>query len=224
MLSSGKIFVISAPSGTGKTTLNRRLVDENDSVEIAVSLTTRPIRVGEVDGRDYKFVSAEKFKFHQANGEMLETANVFGFSYGTRESEIERIVGSGNTALLEIDVQGWLKAKTKIPNAKAIFILPPALEDLWKRLEERSTDSIEARWRRLRDARREIEQTQSYDYFIINDNLQHAFKELKEIVVSNLPGQIGTKEGNLLCKKLLDEMDNADWFKQLVNRLSKENG
>jgi guanylate kinase len=202
------IFAVSAPSGTGKTTLNGRLHNQHPDVEISVSLTTRPRRTGEVDGMHYHFVDRIEFQRHIDAGKMLEWAEVFGNLYGTSHSEIERITGRGHRVILEIDVQGWKTIKPKLPGAVSIFILPPSMEDLWKRLENRGTDSPAVRWKRFKTARDEIAAGRIYDYFIVNDELERAYSELESIIVRNEPGRITGSDGARLCDQLLDEFEH----------------
>jgi len=217
------VFVISAPSGTGKTTLNRRLEREHrDRVELTVSLTTRAKRPNERDGVDYHFVTPDEFRRHAESGEMLETARVFENDYGTSRFEIDRIKRAGRAPLLEIDVQGWMRIKPKLTGATAIFILPPNLSILWQRLERRGTDSEAVRWRRLRQARTEIESGANYDFFIVNDDLDNAYRELKSIVIEQNPGHIRKDQGALLCRALLDEFDRAPWIADLRQTLGDD--
>ena len=206
---------MSAPSGAGKTTLNRRLVAEHPEVIIATSHTTRPIRAGETDGKDYYFIDEKKFRQMVADNEMLEWAVVHDKLYGTSKSEMDRIEGNGYFALLEIDVQGWIQARPKLRKSTAIFILPPSLESLWQRLEGRGTDSAMQRWTRLLNAKEEIEKADHYDRFIVNDDLEHAYTLLKDIIVEGKDSGFGPKEGHALCAKLLDEFEHSTWLKDL---------
>jgi guanylate kinase len=214
------VYVVSAPSGAGKTTLNSRLVREHSDIEISISLTTRPVRPGEVNGQDYHFVTREEFQSRVSAGDMLEWAEVFGNLYGTTLSEIERIGKAGHKAILEIDVQGWQKARRKLRSATSIFILPPTLETLWKRLEMRGTDSLDVRWRRLVAARDEIASGRNYDWFIINDQFDRAYHELEDIVWRDQPGLMDGTQGHVLCRKLLDEFERSDWLKDLRSKFA----
>jgi len=217
---NANVFVISAPSGAGKTTLNGRLVSKHRDVEISVSLTTRPIRTGETNGQDYHFVTREEFRRRVDAGDMLEWAEVFGNLYGTTLSELERIGKAGHKAILEIDVQGWQKARRKLRNATSVFILPPTLETLWKRLESRGTDSLEVRWRRLVAARDEIAAGRNYDWFIVNNNIDRAFAELEDIVAFARPGLVDGTQGHVLCRKLLEEFDRSEWLRGLRDQFA----
>lgn len=214
-----KLFVVSAPSGTGKTTLNNRLMKEFPSIEIAVSHTTRPIREGEIDGRSYHFVDKETFRTMAKSGQMLEWAEVFGNLYGTSKQELERIFAKGNDVLLEIDVQGCRSILRERPDAITVFILPPAIEALWKRLELRGTDKLSDRWRRLLTAKQEIEACHIYTHFIVNDNVERAYSELKSIVIDGESSSLSHDRGIEYCKKLLDEFRTSDLLQDLKKQL-----
>lgn len=213
---AAKIFVISAPSGTGKTTLNNRLVAEHPQlVEISISQTTRPIRTNEKNGVDYHFTSVPEFEERVRSGKMLEWANVFGNLYGTSLSEVERISQAKKKVILEIDVQGWQQAKPKLPDAVAIFIIPPSINTLWERLTARGTDALDIRWRRLKTAHDEIAAGQIYDYFIVNDDLESAYRELRSIVINDQKGKIARDSGKKLCATLLREFEESSLMKDL---------
>lgn len=216
---SPPIFVVSAPSGTGKTTLNRRLVQEHPEVEISVSLTTRAPRPMEQHGVDYYFVQTPEFESRIHMGEMLETALVHGNYYGTSLIELGKIIQRQHIPLLEIDVQGWQQAHVKLPQAVSVFIIPPSMRDLWQRLEGRGTDSLQVRLKRMQNARTEIGSAASYDYFIVNDDLERAYEELRNIIVFGQPGKIGCEEGVTRCQKLVDEFDAAEWLKALYSQI-----
>ncbi len=215
-----RVYVVSAPSGTGKTTLNRRLVQDHEAVQMSVSYTARAKRKGEIDGVHYHYVTPDEFKARIENGEMLEYAEVFGNYYGTSLAEIHRIQALGKTPLLEIDVQGWSWAKKRLTNAVSIYILPPSIEALWKRLEKRGTEAREVRWRRLKTARTEIELGGIYDYFIINAAVDKAYEELQDIVIKGKNGAVGNAEGRRLCASLLKEFDDAPWLKKLSQQFA----
>ena len=220
-LQNASVFVVSAPSGTGKTTLNRRLIAEHDQiVSMSVSYTTRQPRGAEVNGVDYHFVDVERFRELIKQHQMLEYAEVFGTLYGTAVAEVERIHKAGQTALLEIDVQGWRQAREKLAGSQSIFILPPTVEALWKRLEGRGTEPKDVRWRRLMTARNEISCGNLYDYFIINRDLEAAYRELEDIVIHGKRGVIGNAEGASLCQQLLTEFDKAPWIQQVSRELA----
>ncbi len=216
-----KTFVISAPSGTGKTTLNRRLVEEHPDVEISISHTTRARREKEIEGVHYYYVNEAKFQDIINQNRFLEWANVHGNLYGTTINEIHRIKNLGKSPLLEIDVQGWQKVRTKLSNSVAVFILPPSLAELWQRLELRGSDAISTRWLRFKNAFEEIEKADHYDYFIVNDDLEKAYAELESIVILGRKGSNGPSEGQMLCDQLKNEFKNADWIQQLNMRMKK---
>ena len=220
-MSNNDIFVVSAPSGTGKTTLNQRLVTSHKTaVEISISLTTRGRRNNEVNGVDYHYLTAGEFQKHVDAGEMLEWANVFGNLYGTSTEEISRIRKAGRKVILEIDVQGWNKAKPRLPGAVSVFIIPPSVDSLWKRLETRGTDKLDVRWRRLQTSRTEIAAGLNYDYFIVNDDLDKAYQELESIIIRSNPGKIARPAGIALCNKLLREFDTSDLLKDLKGKFA----
>ncbi|MFK7823439.1 MAG: guanylate kinase [Oligoflexales bacterium] len=211
------VLVITAPSGTGKTTLNRRLVRELSSLEISVSLTTRPSRKNEVHGDHYWFVTKQEFQDKISSGKMLEWAEVFGNLYGTSMDEVHRIQSEGKRPVLEIDVQGWEKAKDKLPQATSTFIMPPSMRALWERLKKRGTDSLEVRLRRINTAREELDHGKHYQYFVINDDLDSAYLELKQIVLGQKPS-LDRLNGLAHCEKLLNECKEP-WFTELNSEI-----
>ncbi len=217
-----QIFVVSAPSGVGKTTLNRRLLEEfPQQISMSVSLTTRAMRSGEKDGEHYRFVSRSEFEKAVEEGKMLEWAEVFGNLYGTSLDEVERIKQSDRNVLLEIDVQGWHYARKKIPEAKSIFIMPPDIDSLWKRLKSRGTESQEMLERRFLTAREEISEGHKFAHFIINDNLEAAYKELKNIVIFRKDSMCSPDQGIKHCQLLLNEFDQKDWIQEMKVRSIK---
>lgn len=210
------VFAVVAPSGAGKTTLNDRLTKElPDQIEMSVSYTTRPKRIGEVDGDHYHFVTREEFIAFVEHDKMLEWAQVHGNFYGTPTIEIERISKLNKKTLLEIDVQGWTSAKKLIPRAKSIFIMPPTVEAMWERLESRGTDDLQVRLIRLESAKKEFEMAKTCDYFIINDDLESAYQELKAIIISGKSPKLDKESALLKTKELLDAISNAEWLKKL---------
>lgn len=215
-INTGKVFVISAPSATGKTTLIRRLIDSNpDKVDIAISVTTRPIRVGERDGYDYRFVSKPEFEKRITKGDMLEYANVHGNFYGSSKTEIKNILDKGHIPVLIIDVQGWMNARKTLGGAKSIFIMPPNADALWTRMEKRGTDSMETRWHRLQTAHHELEFAKHYDFFIVNDDLDRAVEEMQDIVINGKKPHISHAEGVKRAADLLDKLQHAPWYRKL---------
>ena len=171
----GNIFIISAASGTGKTTLVSRLTHHYDTIRVAVSHTTRPPREGEQHGKQYYFVSPEKF---------MEHAQVFGNYYGTSMLEVRELINKGVDVILEIDVQGATQIRQALPNAISIFILPPSLAVLEERLRKRKTDSEDVIVRRLNEARHEIQQAIEFDYIVVNNDLVETENHLLSIIRS----------------------------------------
>lgn len=180
----GNIFIISAASGTGKTTLVSRLLKNNSDLRVSVSHTTRQPREGEQNGVHYHFVSKEEFESLIEKREFLEHANVFGNYYGTGISGVNRLSEQGFDVILEIDVQGAEQVRQALPEACSIFILPPSMEILSSRLNGRGTDSAEVIARRLSEAKNEIKQAASFDYVVVNDDLGRAETDLLHIIRS----------------------------------------
>ncbi|MEX0959643.1 MAG: guanylate kinase [Burkholderiales bacterium] len=179
---NGNVFVVCAPSGAGKTSLVRTLLAQDQHVRLSVSHTTRHARPGEVDGRDYHFVSRETFEKMLENAEFLESAEVHGHLYGTSQSWIEQQREQGHDILLEIDWQGARQVRRLLPDAVGIFVLPPSLETLRARLIERRQDSQSVIERRLAAARGEISHIEEFDYVIINRHFDEAVEDLASIV------------------------------------------
>jgi guanylate kinase len=180
----GCLFVVSAPSGAGKTTLCSKIVSCLPHLRFSVSYTTRLQRPGEVNDRDYTFISREDFRFMAERGEFIEWAEVHGEYYGTSKKRLEEILDSGNDVILDIDTQGAMQIKNRIKEGTYIFILPPSLEILRKRLADRMTDAKKDMEKRLKMAVSEIKTYQQYDYVIINDKLEASIKELQSIIIS----------------------------------------
>lgn len=179
---TGILFVLSAPAGTGKTTLMSRLLQVMPQVVRSVSATTRSPRPGEIDGVDYHFLSFEQFERERRANAFLECAQVFGHWYGTLRSRVEELVKAGKHVFLVIDTQGAASVKAKL-DAVTIFVSPPSMEELQRRLQERGTECEQSLERRLEQAKRELEQASSYDYHIVNDDLDTAFEALCHIVI-----------------------------------------
>ena len=174
-------FVISAPSGAGKTSLVKALIDQTANCRAAISHTTRPKRSEEIDGKDYYFVTENEFSEIAAKGGFLESAKVFDYSYGTSVEEAQRIKQSGMTLILEIDWQGALQIKAKYKDSKSIFILPPSLDALRSRLKMRAQDSHETVEKRMKKAISESSKWTNFDYLVENDVFQTALEAIKEI-------------------------------------------
>ncbi len=175
---SGNLFIITAPSGAGKTSLVKELLSADPNLQLSISYTTRPPRPGEEDGKDYHFVTLETFMGMLNKGEFLESAEVYGNRYGTSQTWIERETALGKDILLEIDWQGAAQVRKLLPQAIGIFILPPSLDTLRYRLKNRSQDSDEVIERRMQSAREDISHVSEFDYVIINDNFKEAVQDL----------------------------------------------
>jgi guanylate kinase len=182
--SRGLLFVVSAPSGTGKTTVVERLVQIFPDLGLSRSYTSRAMRAGEKDGLDYNFITRERFEGMIADNAFLEWADVFGNFYGTGKVETERELSGGRDLILVIDVQGARQVRSHGANAIGIFVLPPSFEALEHRLRGRSKDSDEAIRKRLVTARREIRAVAEYEYVIVNDELDACVDRLRSIVLA----------------------------------------
>jgi guanylate kinase len=180
----GILFVVSAPSGTGKTTLIERLVQIVPDLTMSRSYTSRPARNGESDGVDYNFISRQKFEDMVGAGQFLEWADVFGNLYGTSAADTARCLERGCDLVLVIDVQGARQVRSRRSDSVGVFVLPPSFEVLEHRLRGRSKDAEEAIQRRLRTARAEIAAYAEYDYVVINDELDACVERLKGIVLA----------------------------------------
>lgn len=181
----GKIFVISAPSGCGKTTLCRKLLNDKLKLARSISATTRSARKGEKEGVDYFFVSPAEFIAMIDKKDFLEYEENFGYLYGTPKKLVEELLNSGKNVLLSIDVKGAMNVRKLYPKESVlIFILPPSIEALKKRLEERSSDAAHSILNRLKISRKEIAYKNRYDYTVVNDRLATAYKKLKNIIIS----------------------------------------
>ena len=180
----GLLFIVSAPSGAGKTTLVERLVEQMPRLKMSRSYTSRRARDGESDGVDYNFVSRDRFEAMIAAGEFLEWAGVFGNLYGTCAADTERLLADGNDVVLVIDVQGARKVRSLGIPTTTVFVMPPSMEVLEQRLRGRSKDSEEAMQRRLQVARDELAAFADYDYVVVNDELTAAVDRLRGIVIA----------------------------------------
>jgi len=182
---NGKLFIISAPSGCGKTTLCRKLLSDKLNLKHSVSVTTRPPRRGERSGKDYFFVTPEKFIAMIDNGDFLEYEENFGFLYGTPKKFVDDILKKGKNVLLSIDVKGAMNVRQLYPkDSTLIFIMPPSADALKKRLETRMADPAPSILNRLKLAKKEIAYKDKYDYIVVNDRLDTAYKKLKDIIIS----------------------------------------
>lgn len=182
---TGTLYIVSAPSGAGKTSLVKALIDAQPQVRVSVSHTTRAMRPGEVEGVNYHFVSREDFLERLERDEFLEHAEVFGNLYGTSQRWLEQTLAEGYDLILEIDWQGAQQVRRLMPQAKSIFILPPTQEALRQRLNNRGQDSDEIIERRMREAVSEMSHYVEYDYLVINDDFAHALIDLQAIFRAN---------------------------------------
>lgn len=180
----GNVFVISAPSGGGKTTLAGQILNAMPDVERSVSMTTRPPREGERDGRDYFFVSEAAFEAVRRKKGFLEHATVFNRSYGTPRAFVQSQRKQGKDVLLLIDVQGARQVKENLKDAIQVFVMPPSIEELRRRLEKRAADAPEEIQRRLAIAKREMREASQYDYVVLNLDLAKAVDELRAIIIA----------------------------------------
>ncbi|MGM0440806.1 MAG: guanylate kinase [Elusimicrobiota bacterium] len=178
----GELVVISAPSGTGKTTLCRHLLNRIENSVFSVSVTSRPPRGDEIDGEDYNFVGEEEFKTLIKEGKLLEWAKVHGYYYGTSKEFVRSQKAKGKDIILDIDVQGGVQIKKQYPQAVLIFVIPPSVEELENRLRKRSQNSETEIQHRLENADEELNYVKDYDYLVINNKLEEAVKELVCIV------------------------------------------
>ena len=181
---SGNLFIVSAPSGAGKTSLVNALLGINQQIDVSVSYTTRAPRPGEIEGKDYHFVSREIFMAMAKHGDFLESAEVYGNLYGTSQSWIEAETLGGRDILLEIDWQGAAQVRRKFLDCISIFILPPSLQALEARLKGRGQDSATVIAQRLQAAQDDIAHVAEFDYVIINDELDLALRQLSAIVLA----------------------------------------
>lgn len=189
MQNKASLFVIAAPSGAGKTTLVKAMMDRHPKLRFSVSYTSRKQRKNEVPGKDYFFVEPAEFLQLQADGELLESALVFDNHYGTSRSQVEDHLANGNNVIVEIDWQGAQQVRQSMPECISIFILPPSLAELARRLRTRRTDSDEVIARRLRDALGDMSHWHEFDFCIINDDREVAIAELEAVFA-------GTNEKN----------------------------
>lgn len=180
----GTLYIFAAPSGAGKTSLVKALVDSIDNIEVSVSHTTRAPRPGEIDGVNYHFIDTNKFQEMEAKGNFLEHAQVFDNFYGTARTNIEQRLAAGVDVILEIDWQGARQVREQFPECIGVFILPPSRESLEERLRNRGQDDDEVIARRMRDAVNEMSHYAEFDYLVVNDDFNTALAELAAIVTA----------------------------------------
>ncbi len=182
MTESSILFIVSAPSGAGKTSLLRALLEQEEQLRLSVSHTTRPMRPGEQDGVHYHFVDVPTFQQLVAEGAFIEHAQVFDNYYGTSEQAVREQLSAGHDVVVEIDWQGAQQVRARFPDAVSIFVAPPSIEALRERLSARGQDSEEVIARRMRDAQRELSHYPEYDYLVINDRFEKALEQLRHVV------------------------------------------
>jgi guanylate kinase len=178
----GRLFVIAAPSGAGKTSLVHALMEREPGLRFSISYTTRPQRPNEVHGRDYFFVTRDEFERMAAEGGFLEYATVFDNNYGTPRAQVEQSLSAGQDLVLEIDWQGAAQVRAAMPECVSIFILPPSRQELERRLRGRGTDAEDVIGRRLRDAASDMGHWREFDYVVVNDDFGRALGELQQVV------------------------------------------
>lgn len=185
MASLGKLFVLSGPSGAGKTSICKKIAADL-GLYYSISHTTRPKRKGERNGKDYFFLSVDEFTQKKAEGEFLESAEVYGNFYGTSKLIIDQHLAQGQSVILDLDYQGALNLKKIAENAVLIFLAPPSIEVLRQRLLDRGKDSLDVIEKRIEKAEFELSAKNSYDHIVVNENLGRAIDQVKEIIESNL--------------------------------------
>lgn len=183
-INKGMLIIISGPSGTGKDTVLNRVLEKRDDINLSISYTTRLPRVGEVNGKDYNFISCDKFKKIIDDGGMIEYACYCENYYGTPKFEVEKSIDSGKSIMLEIEVQGAEQVIKKCPDAVSIFIAPPSLNELRRRLENRALDSEEIVNKRVLEAEKEIALAKNYDYIVVNENINSCANDICKIIDS----------------------------------------
>lgn len=202
-------LILSSPSGGGKTTLARLLLARRGDVGYSISCTTRAPREGEVDGRDYHFLSAPAFLARRAAGEFAESAEVHGNLYGTLKAEIERVFSQGRHAVMDIDVQGARQFVSAFPESVLVFLLPPSAETLLSRLRGRNSESHEAVRQRLIGARDELASVGAYQYVVVNDELERAYTQVASIVDAETVRHRRLPLLSDRVRQLVDELDRA---------------
>jgi guanylate kinase len=181
----GVMLVLSSPSGAGKTTLSRKLLEDDADISLSVSVTTRPPRRGEIDGRDYHFINEARFQEMVRRSELLEWAKVFDYYYGTPKQPVDNVLTQGRDVLFDIDWQGTQQLREKAANdLVSIFVLPPSIPDLERRLQTRAQDSADVIHARMAKAADEMSHWAEYDYVVINNDIEIAFAELRAILAA----------------------------------------
>ena len=209
-MNKGKLYIISAPSGAGKTSLVKQLIADLDLLTVSVSHTTRQMRAGETHGKDYFFATVDEFEQMIADHAFLEHAQVFDNFYGTAQQTVEYYLENGIDVILEIDWQGAQQVRKMLPDSISIFILPPSIEVLQQRLENRGQDRKEIIERRMQDAVNEMSHYNEFDYLIVNDDFNQALAELRSIVISHrLEIKRQLKKLSTLLERLIGFDENA---------------
>ncbi len=200
----GHFFVITAPSGTGKTSLVRALINNINDLQISISYTTRPPRPGDVHGKDYYFVTQQEFSQMLSEQALLEHATIYQHSYGTSRDWVIKKMTAGIDVLLEIDWQGAQQVRRLFPSATLIFIVPPSLDSLWQRLQNRRQDPAAVIAERMAGAKQEISHYQEFDYLVINDKFEQALADLQHIILAERLRcrKQAQRHANLLAKLL----------------------
>lgn len=199
----GTLYIVSAPSGTGKTSLVNALVRDTNHLKLSISHTTRPPRNKEIDGYNYHFIDTAKFKQMQLAGVFMESAEVFGNLYGTSHDAVQKMLDEGHDVVLEIDWQGAEQIKARFPDAISIFILPPSIEALKQRLTSRGQDSDEVISHRMDKAISELKHHDKADYLVVNDDFEEALKSLKAIVKAN---RMNTTKQKIINQTLITQL------------------
>lgn len=203
MTTTGNLYIISAPSGAGKTSLVKKLIATVENLIVSVSHTTRQSREGEIHGKDYFFVSVDDFRVMQNDNAFLESAQVFDNFYGTAKKTVETNLAQGDDVILEIDWQGAKQVRDLMPNSYSIFILPPSTHILRERLEGRGKDSVEIIDRRMQDAVAEMSHYGEFDYLVVNDDFNTALNELESIIMAN---RLQQKSQAIKLKSLIHDL------------------
>tara|TARA_B100000886_G_C20370056_1_gene469108 strand:- start:468 stop:1088 length:621 start_codon:yes stop_codon:yes gene_type:complete len=202
-LKKGELIVFAAPSGAGKSSLIKEIISNNENIELSVSATTRSPREGEIHGKDYFFISDNEFNNLRTKEAFIENASVHGYQYGTLKSLVEEKLNNNIRVVLDIDVQGYNQIAASVENIISIFIIPPSLDELRKRLLLRGLDTEDVIEKRLINAKNELKYAQSFEYIVLNDDFNRALEEISSIILSKDYEYNGTDIQNIL-KNLLD--------------------
>ena len=200
---TGTLYIVSAPSGTGKTSLVNALVRDTNHLKLSISHTTRPPRPKEIDGYNYHFIDTAKFKQMQMAGVFMESAEVFGNFYGTSQEAVQKMLDEGHDVVLEIDWQGAEQIKARFPEAISIFILPPSISALKERLNGRGQDAEDIINHRMDKAISELQHHHKADFIVVNDDFEEALKSLKAIVKSN---RMTTEKQKIINQRLINQL------------------